>query len=32
MNMKTIRRVFVSALLIEAVVCMVGFGAGTRIV
>ncbi len=31
MNMKTIRRVFISALLIEALVCMVAFGAGIRI-
>jgi hypothetical protein len=31
MNMKTIRRVFISALLIEALVCMVTFGAGMRI-
>ncbi len=31
MNMKAVRRVFVSALLIEAVGCMVAFAAGMRI-
>jgi hypothetical protein len=31
MNMKTMRRVFMSALLVEAVVCMVALAAGTRI-
>ena len=31
MNMKTMRRVFMSALLVEALVCMVAFAAGMRI-